>query len=216
MYVYTALKFIGPKAKTMRQLGDKASARHVAMEAGVPVVPATEVLPDDMNQVRKMADEVGYPFMLKASWGGGGRGMRPIMNADELEEKVLEGRREAEAAFANALSEMRKFKLGIIASSQFTSSLGSKVFESIMGNVGTIICFRIGATDAPLLSKQLGRYANQPEDLNPAVLTELPNHKMFVRLMINGVVSKVFSAQTRLGCNSQRPQRTRSRHHKLY
>jgi len=216
MYVYTALKFIGPKAKTMRQLGDKASARRVAMEAGVPVVPATEVLPDDMNQVRKMADEVGYPFMLKASWGGGGRGMRPIMNADELEEKVLEGRREVEAAFANALSEMRKFKLGIIASSQFTSSLGSKVFESIMGNVGTIICFRIGATDAPLLSKQLGRYANQPEDLNPAVLTELPNHKMFVRLMINGVVSKVFSAQARLGCNSQRPQRARSRHHKLY
>jgi len=99
-------------------------------------------------------------------------------------------------AFANALSEMRKFKLGIIASSQFTSSLGSKVFESIMGNVGTIICFRVGATDAPLLSKQLGRYANQPEHLNPAILTELPNYKMFVRLMIKGVVSKVFSAVT--------------------
>ncbi|GLQ34939.1 pyruvate carboxylase [Amylibacter marinus] len=95
------IKFIGPKAETMRKLGDKASARRVAMEAGVPVVPATEVLPDDMDQVRKMADEVGYPFMLKASWGGGGRGMRPIMNADELEEKVLEGRREAEAAFGN-------------------------------------------------------------------------------------------------------------------
>jgi pyruvate carboxylase len=95
------IKFIGPKAKTMRQLGDKASARRVAMEAGVPVVPATEVLPDDMNEVRKMAAEVGYPFMLKASWGGGGRGMRPIMNEAELEEKVLEGRREAEAAFGN-------------------------------------------------------------------------------------------------------------------
>ncbi len=95
------IKFIGPKAETMRQLGDKASARRVAMEAGVPVVPATEVLPDDMAEVRRMADEVGYPFMLKASWGGGGRGMRPIMNESELEEKVLEGRREAEAAFGN-------------------------------------------------------------------------------------------------------------------
>ncbi|KAB7613441.1 pyruvate carboxylase [Amylibacter sp. SFDW26] len=95
------IKFIGPKAETMRKLGDKASARRVAMEAGVPVVPATEVLPDDMDEVRRMADEVGYPFMLKASWGGGGRGMRPIMSADELEEKVLEGRREAEAAFGN-------------------------------------------------------------------------------------------------------------------
>jgi len=95
------IKFIGPKAETMRKLGDKASARRVAMEAGVPVVPATEVLPEDMDEVRRMADEVGYPFMLKASWGGGGRGMRPIMSADELEEKVLEGRREAEAAFGN-------------------------------------------------------------------------------------------------------------------
>ena len=95
------IKFIGPKAETMRKLGDKASARRVAIEAGVPVVPATDVLPDDMNKVRQMAEEVGYPFMLKASWGGGGRGMRPIMNASELEEKVLEGRREAEAAFGN-------------------------------------------------------------------------------------------------------------------
>ena len=73
------IKFIGPKAETMRKLGDKASARRVAMEAGVPVVPATDVLPDDMNKVRQMAEEVGYPFMLKASWGGGGRGLpRPV------------------------------------------------------------------------------------------------------------------------------------------
>lgn len=95
------ITFIGPKAETMRALGDKASARRVAIEAGVPVVPATEVLPDDMDAVRAMADAVGYPLMLKASWGGGGRGMRPIMSPDELEEKVLAGRREAEAAFGN-------------------------------------------------------------------------------------------------------------------
>ncbi|MGE4609966.1 MAG: pyruvate carboxylase [Paracoccaceae bacterium] len=99
--VANGITFIGPKAETMRKLGDKASARHVAVEAGVPVVPATAVLPDDMDEVRRMAAEVGYPFMLKASWGGGGRGMRQIMNADELEDKVLEGRREAEAAFGN-------------------------------------------------------------------------------------------------------------------
>ncbi|MEM9716182.1 MAG: pyruvate carboxylase [Pseudomonadota bacterium] len=102
------LTFIGPQSKTMRELGDKASARRVAMEAGVPVVPATEVLPDDMDEVRRMADEVGYPFMLKASWGGGGRGMRPIMSPDELEEKVLEGRREAEAAFGNGEGYLEK------------------------------------------------------------------------------------------------------------
>ncbi|KGB83420.1 pyruvate carboxylase [Rhodovulum sp. NI22] len=102
------LTFIGPKAETMRKLGDKASARRVAIEAGVPVIPATEVLGDDMEAIRKEAAEVGYPLMLKASWGGGGRGMRPIMGPDELEEKVREGRREAEAAFGNGEGYLEK------------------------------------------------------------------------------------------------------------
>ncbi|MEB3885769.1 pyruvate carboxylase [Lyngbya sp. CCY1209] len=102
------ITFIGPKAETMRALGDKASARRVAIEAGVPVIPATEVLGDDMDAIRKEAAEVGYPLMLKASWGGGGRGMRPIHSDDELEEKVLEGRREAEAAFGNGEGYLEK------------------------------------------------------------------------------------------------------------
>ncbi len=95
------IAFIGPRAETMRALGDKASARQVAIAAGVPVVPATNILPDDINEVRKMAAKVGYPLMLKASWGGGGRGMRPIQDESELTNKVREGRREAEAAFGN-------------------------------------------------------------------------------------------------------------------
>ena len=102
------ITFIGPKAQTMRQLGDKASARQVAIDAGVPVIPATEVLGDDMDLIKKQAREVGYPLMLKASWGGGGRGMRPIMSEDELEEKVREGRREAEAAFGNGEGYLEK------------------------------------------------------------------------------------------------------------
>ncbi|MEC8582071.1 MAG: pyruvate carboxylase [Pseudomonadota bacterium] len=102
------ITFIGPKAKTMRQLGDKASARKVAIEAGVPVIPATEVLGDDMEAIKKEAEEIGFPLMLKASWGGGGRGMRPIMNAKELPEKVMEGRREAEAAFGNGEGYLEK------------------------------------------------------------------------------------------------------------
>ncbi|MCF6315652.1 MAG: pyruvate carboxylase [Marinosulfonomonas sp.] len=99
--VEAGIAFIGPKAATMRKLGDKASARKVAIEAGVPVIPATEVLGDDMDKVRVQAAEVGYPLMLKASWGGGGRGMRAILSEDELVEKLLEGRREAHAAFGN-------------------------------------------------------------------------------------------------------------------
>ncbi|EBA15660.1 pyruvate carboxylase [Roseobacter sp. SK209-2-6] len=102
------ITFIGPKAETMRALGDKASARKVAIAAGVPVIPATEVLGDDMDAIRKEAAEIGYPLMLKASWGGGGRGMRPIQGESELEEKVLEGRREAEAAFGNGEGYLEK------------------------------------------------------------------------------------------------------------
>ncbi|MXQ07925.1 pyruvate carboxylase [Alphaproteobacteria bacterium GH1-50] len=102
------ITFIGPKAETMRALGDKASARKVAIKAGVPVIPASEVLGDDMSVIRKQAEEIGYPMMLKASWGGGGRGMRPILKPEELEEKVLEGRREAEAAFGNGEGYLEK------------------------------------------------------------------------------------------------------------
>ncbi|MGR3490768.1 MAG: pyruvate carboxylase, partial [Shimia sp.] len=102
------ITFIGPKAETMRALGDKASARQVAIAAGVPVIPATDVLGDDMAAIKKEAAEIGYPLMLKASWGGGGRGMRPILSEDELEEKVLEGRREAEAAFGNGEGYLEK------------------------------------------------------------------------------------------------------------
>ncbi len=102
------IAFIGPRAQTMRELGDKASARRVAIAAGVPVIPATEVLGDDMDAIRAQAAEVGYPLMLKASWGGGGRGMRPIMSEAELADKVREGRREAEAAFGNGEGYLEK------------------------------------------------------------------------------------------------------------
>ncbi|WP_137702200.1 pyruvate carboxylase [Marimonas lutisalis] len=102
------ITFIGPKAETMRALGDKASARRVAIAAGVPVIPATEVLGDDMEAIKAEAREIGFPLMLKASWGGGGRGMRPILNEKELPEKVMEGRREAEAAFGNGEGYLEK------------------------------------------------------------------------------------------------------------
>ena len=95
----SGLIFIGPKPETMRRLGNKVAARNLAIEIGVPVIPATEPLPDDMAKVREMAAEVGYPVMLKASWGGGGRGMRVIRAEKDLEREVTEAKREAKAAF---------------------------------------------------------------------------------------------------------------------
>ncbi len=103
--------FIGPKAKTMRALGDKASARRVAVAAGVPVIPATDVLGDDFDLIKQQATAVGFPLMLKASWGGGGRGMRAINGPEDLEDKVREGRREAEAAFGNGEGYLEKMIL---------------------------------------------------------------------------------------------------------
>ncbi len=91
--------FIGPRPQTMRDLGNKVAARNMAIASNVPVVPATDALPDDMNEVRRMAAEIGYPLMLKASWGGGGRGMRRIMDETTLVAEVSEGKREAKAAF---------------------------------------------------------------------------------------------------------------------
>ncbi len=93
------ITFIGPSADTMRGLGNKVSARNLAIKAGVPVVPATPPLPDDMDEIKRLAEEVGYPLMLKASWGGGGRGMRVIRSRDDLDREVLEAKREAKAAF---------------------------------------------------------------------------------------------------------------------
>ncbi|NKB52271.1 MAG: pyruvate carboxylase [Rhizobiaceae bacterium] len=93
------ITFIGPKAETMRSLGNKVAARNLAVAAGVPVVPATKPLPKDMKKIKSMAAEIGYPIMLKASWGGGGRGMRVIRSEEDLENEALEARREAAAAF---------------------------------------------------------------------------------------------------------------------
>ena len=93
------ITFIGPRADTMRALGNKVTARQLAIDNGVPVVPATEPLPDDMPTIKSMAGKIGYPLMLKASWGGGGRGMRVIRSEADLDKNVVEAKREAQAAF---------------------------------------------------------------------------------------------------------------------
>jgi len=95
------LIFIGPSPTVMRTLGNKVAARTAAVAAGVPVMPATAALPHDIEQAKALAAEVGYPLMLKASWGGGGRGMRVIETEADLPEQLDIARREALAAFGN-------------------------------------------------------------------------------------------------------------------
>ncbi len=95
------LVFVGPAPETMRTLGNKIAARAVATRAGVPVMAATPPLPADPVEVARLAAEIGYPVMLKASWGGGGRGMRILESEAEVPELLAAARREAKAAFGN-------------------------------------------------------------------------------------------------------------------
>ncbi|MEY3477508.1 MAG: hypothetical protein RLY65_1908, partial [Pseudomonadota bacterium] len=93
--------FVGPTPEVMMTLGNKVAARNAAVAAGVPVMPATGPLPREIEACKALASQVGYPLMLKASWGGGGRGMRVIESESDLVNQVEAARREAGAAFGN-------------------------------------------------------------------------------------------------------------------
>ena len=97
----SGIVFIGPTPETMRTLGNKVAARNLATSAGVPVMPATPPLPAALEDCLPLAKKIGYPVMLKASWGGGGRGMRVVESDAQLAEMLPVSRREAKAAFGN-------------------------------------------------------------------------------------------------------------------
>jgi pyruvate carboxylase len=93
------IQFIGPTPDHLEAFGDKTSAKKLAHAAGVPTVPGTEDAIADPDQVETAAAAIGFPLMIKASYGGGGRGMRVVQNAEELPGKLAEAQREAGAAF---------------------------------------------------------------------------------------------------------------------
>jgi len=93
------IKFIGPDPQVIRLMGDKARARRVMKKAGVPVLPGSDGLVESEEKALKVAKEIGYPVIVKATAGGGGRGMRVVRTAGELPHAVKTAQREAEAAF---------------------------------------------------------------------------------------------------------------------
>ena len=102
--------FIGPRAETIRLLGDKVSAKNVMKKAGVPVVPGTDsALSEDPKEIVRVAREIGYPVIVKASGGGGGRGMRVVHTEAALLNAVNTTRSEAQAAFGNPTVYLEKF-----------------------------------------------------------------------------------------------------------
>jgi len=96
------ITFVGPRAEHLDMLGDKTAAKRIAARAEVPTVPGSAQALSDLDEVRQEARNVGYPIMLKASFGGGGRGMRVVREPDELAEKLAEAQREANAAFGKS------------------------------------------------------------------------------------------------------------------
>ena len=102
--------FIGPRPDTIRLMGDKVSAKNTMIKAGVPVVPGSEgALPEEPQEIVKIARKVGYPVIIKASGGGGGRGMRVVHTEAALINAVAMTRQEAKAAFGNPTVYMEKF-----------------------------------------------------------------------------------------------------------
>jgi len=96
------IKFIGPSARSIRAMGDKNSAREQARKAGVPVTPGSDGTVDTEQQALRIAKKIGYPVMIKAVAGGGGRGMRPAHNDGSLVQGFHAARTEAENAFGNS------------------------------------------------------------------------------------------------------------------
>ncbi len=95
------LVLIGPSAETMRQMGSKAAAKQTMRAAGVPVVPGYDGDDQDAATLQREADEIGYPLLIKAAAGGGGKGMRIVRHADEFAEQLASAQRESVSAFGD-------------------------------------------------------------------------------------------------------------------
>ncbi|MBO0428916.1 acetyl-CoA carboxylase biotin carboxylase subunit [Vagococcus fluvialis] len=102
------IKFIGPMPKTIDSMGNKINARKLMIEARVPVIPGSEGEISTLKEAKTIADEVGYPIMLKAAAGGGGKGIRKVLEESELEKQFQSAQQEALAAFGNGQMYIEK------------------------------------------------------------------------------------------------------------
>ncbi len=103
------IQFVGPRPEVLEQLGDKVTARAIAKKAGVPVLSGGESPVASIDEAKLLATKLGYPIIIKASMGGGGRGMRVVHSADKLEESIDSARREAGTAFGISDVFLEKF-----------------------------------------------------------------------------------------------------------
>ncbi len=103
------IKFIGPTPEMINKMGDKITAKETMIKAGVPVVPGSEGLLESIDEAKRLAKEIGYPVIIKATAGGGGKGMRVVWKEDEIEKAYETAKMEAGASFKNDGLYMEKF-----------------------------------------------------------------------------------------------------------
>src|SRR6185436_12578708 len=103
------ITFVGPSAQLLELLGDKTAARGLAAKAGVPIIPGTARATSSEAEVVEASRAIGFPLIVKAAFGGGGRGMRVVESADELVPRFEEASREAAAAFGNGAVFLERY-----------------------------------------------------------------------------------------------------------
>lgn len=127
------LVFVGPRADVVESMGNKAMARRLAAEAGVPIIPGSPGKVQDIAEAKTIAEQVGYPVILKASAGGGGRGMRVVWNASELDVVFATASQEAKAAFGDGaiyveryLQEVRHVEVQVMGDGEAALHFGER------------------------------------------------------------------------------------------
>ncbi len=122
------LTFVGPGSRTIARMGDKAEAREAAAEAGVPVTPGSDGPCESVEEVKRVGAEIGYPLIIKASAGGGGKGMRVVESESEVEDAYLGASREARVTFGDGsvyvekyLEKLRHVEMQVLADSHGTT-----------------------------------------------------------------------------------------------
>ena len=153
--------FIGPKSEVISAMGDKDASRQLMQRVGVPVVPGTEIL-KSAEEAKRLAKGIGYPLLVKATAGGGGKGIRVVEREEELEEAFLTASREAESAFGN----------GDVFLEKYLTSVRHVEMQILADHYGNILC--LGERDCSL---QLNKQKVLEETPSP-VMTEEIRQKM--------------------------------------
>jgi len=174
------LKFIGPSADHIRLMGDKIKAKETAKKLGIPVVPGSEGGVNDPAEARKIGDDIGYPVIVKAAAGGGGRGMKVVRSSEDMESAVIAAKTEARGAFGDDAVYIEKYLEG-------PRHIEFQVVGDSHGNA-----IHLGERDCSLQRRHQKVLEEAPA---PALNTEVRDH-------MGGVVAKAIADMGYLGAGT--------------